>query len=303
MPFERASRRFGPEAAGAGLRPLMLILATCGVGAIVAETSRHVAPAWAIMWAEAVLVFFVFKCITWRPGLTARAHDRIGYLLAWVGMDPEAFLRRVLRPDRFARQRAIRAALNLLIGSMLIVAIAPAFARNDLFTGAWIAMIGFIVANHCGLLALLALGWRAAGRDVKPIMDRPLAARSVGDFWSGRWNSAFTDAMRRCVLVPVARRWNATAGLLAVFLVSGLLHELLISVPADAGYGIPTAYFALQACAIGFERSRRGRRLLSTPAVRRAFAWLIVAGPAVWLFSPWFVARVVLPFMTAIGTL
>ena len=44
---------------------------------------------------------------------------------------------------------------------------------------------------------------------------------------------------------PLVRRAGRRAALAASFLGSGLLHELAISVPVRAGYGLPTAYFAL----------------------------------------------------------
>jgi hypothetical protein len=83
-----------------------------------------------------------------------------------------------------------------------------------------------------------------------------------------------------------------------VYLVSGAVHETVISVPAGAGFGLPTAYFLLQGLATLFERSLPGRRLGLGRGVRgRIFAVATVAAPAFWLFHPAFVQNVFLPML------
>ena len=83
---------------------------------------------------------------------------------------------------------------------------------------------------------------------------------------------------------------------------SGLIHELVITVPAGGGYGLPTGYFLLQGLGAATERSRRGRRL-GLGAGRRGwlFTALVVGAPAYFLFPPPFVRNVILPMLSAIG--
>ena len=100
----------------------------------------------------------------------------------------------------------------------------------------------------------------------------------------------------------VASRLNLPAACLAAFLVSGLIHDLVISVPAGGGYGLPTAYFMVQGFAVLFEHSRTGRRMGLRGGWRGWVCTVIVtAGPAFWLFHPPFVRNVILPMLTAIG--
>jgi hypothetical protein len=80
-----------------------------------------------------------------------------------------------------------------------------------------------------------------------------------------------------------------------------LVHELVISVPARAGYGLPTGYFLLQGIGVLLERSSVGRALRLRGGFSGWFsAAVITSCPAFWLFHPAFVTRVVLPFMEAI---
>ena len=92
------------------------------------------------------------------------------------------------------------------------------------------------------------------------------------------------------------------AATVAVFIVSGLVHELVITLPAHGGYGLPTFYFLLQAVGLVAERSAIGRRLgLGQGARGWMFATVTAAAPAVLLFPPPFVHRVVVPMLGAIG--
>jgi hypothetical protein len=163
-------------------------------------------------------------------------------------------------------------------------------------------MLGIILFLHFGVFELLALLWQKAGLNAKPVMRQPLFATSLADFWSTRWNTAFNALAHDLAFRPLKRKLGIRRTTLAVFLISGLIHELVISLPARAGFGFPTAYFLLQGAAILVERSPLGRRI----GLGRGFrGWLFMAlcagGPAFWLFHPPFVINVILPMLDGIG--
>jgi hypothetical protein len=86
------------------------------------------------------------------------------------------------------------------------------------------------------------------------------------------------------------------------FLVSGLLHDFVISVPARGGYGLPTLYFLLQGAGVLFEHTKFARHCGLGHGIRGwLFTLLVTAGPAFWLFHPPFIHRVILPMLHAIG--
>ncbi len=165
-------------------------------------------------------------------------------------------------------------------------------------------MVGMVLVLHFGFFHLLSVGWRALRVDAPPIMHAPLRSTSVSEFWGQRWNAAFNDLALRLVFRPAARRWGMAGATLLAFLVSGLVHELVISLPAATGYGLPSAYFLGQGLGVLTERSSAGKWLGLRAGVRGwMFTMIVVAGPAYWLFHPPFVRQVILPFMQAIGAL
>jgi hypothetical protein len=164
----------------------------------------------------------------------------------------------------------------------------------------WAGMVGIVLMLHFGLFHLLSCVWRTVGVDARPIMNRPLASTSVSAFWGRRWNAGFHDFAYPFVYQPLKRRMGPRAAIIAGFLFSGLVHEIVISVPAGAGYGLPTLFFGIQASALLFERSKCGKALgLGTGWRGWLFTMTVLALPAYGLFHPPFVRTVVVPFMRA----
>jgi D-alanyl-lipoteichoic acid acyltransferase DltB (MBOAT superfamily) len=155
---------------------------------------------------------------------------------------------------------------------------------------------------HFGSIHLLSCFWRSMGIEARPLMDWPIAATSVSDFWGRRWNTAFRDLAHQFVFRPLVRRWGGTWALAASFVFSAFVHELAISVPAQGGYGWPTLYFMLQGAAVFLERSRLGKAMRLGGGWRGwLFAAAMILGPAYWLFHPPFIHAVIVPFLHAIG--
>lgn len=163
-------------------------------------------------------------------------------------------------------------------------------------------MAGMIFMLHFGSFHLLALMWRRFGINARPLMRAPVLSASLTDFWGRRWNSAFNQLVHDLVFHPLHRRIGVAGATMAGFLASGLVHELVISIPAGAGYGLPTAYFLLQGIGVLFERSDFGRRIgLRRGVAGRCFALTLTAAPAFYLFHPPFIKNVILPMLHAIG--
>ena len=249
---------------------------------------------WVWMWLLALALWLGFKLLalatTARNGWPRGGLGWLGYAL-WPGMDAAAFAGRC-RP-RIYRQAgwkcALFAGLRFAAGGWLVFRLAERLA-NPVAVG-WCGMVGMVLMLHFGVFDWLALFWRRMGFDVERIMDAPWRARSLADFWGSRWNRAFSHVANRALFRPMTRRFGLAPGTLAGFALSGVAHELVISVPANAGYGLPTMYFLLQGTGVLLERwlgwrgDWRGRLLMV----------VTLTGPAFWLFHPAFMSGVVEP--------
>ena len=193
------------------------------------------------------------------------------------------------------------AAKTLAGAALILVAARRAFNLPPLLTG-WLGMIGVVLFLHFGSFHLLALAWQRAGVNAQPVMRSPFLATSLAEFWSARWNTAFHVLAQDLAFRPLARRCGRTGATIGVFLISGLVHEAVISLPARGGFGLPTAYFIFQALGVLAERARWGRRLGLGRSFRGwLFALICAAGPSFWLFHPPFIHQVILPMLQAIG--
>ena len=271
---------------------------------LLALVTRGRVPDWAFMWTMAAALYASCKWLTYRHAderAQARVWRRVAYLVAWPGMDATAFLND--RPGEVGRALEwLSAVAKTTLGLVLLWAVAPLFlGRHDWLAG-WIGMAGVVFVLHFGLFHLLSLAWRQAGVDAKPIMRNPLRSASLAEFWGRRWNIAFHELAVRFTFTPLRQVLGLRAATVAVFLASGLVHELVITLPARDGYGLPTLYFLLQAVGLVTERSAIGRQLGLGHGVRGwTFAAVTAAAPAVLLFPPPFIHRVVVPMLGAIS--
>jgi predicted DCC family thiol-disulfide oxidoreductase YuxK len=273
---------------------------------VVAMLAASWMPRWGFMWAMAFALYAGCKWLTYREarvrGVTSDRLRALGYLLAWPGMDAEAFLSGTNRPAQPHPSEWIAAALKTLLGATLIWVVArTAVPVNPLLAG-WVGMVGLIFVLHFGTFHLLSLGWRGIGVNAMPVMQNPLRSNSLAEFWGRRWNTAFHELATRFTFRPLRPIVGPASATLLVFLVSGLIHELVISIPGHGGYGLPTAYFVLQGLGVAGERTRLGRRVGLGHAWRGwLFTVVVAAAPAFWLFPPLFVRNVILPMLAFIG--
>lgn len=263
-------------------------------------------PAWLYMWTLAIALFAGVKWITIVPRL-GELKSRRGrlalYVFAWPGLDAAAFCgeAKVQAP---ARREWMAAAIKMGLGLCLIYTASPSLIEHYPLAAGWMGMIGLALLLHFGLFHALSNLLREVGVNAKPLMRAPAAAASLRSFWGERWNTGFSDLIGRNLLIPLTRRFGGVPALLIVFVLSGFLHELVITVPARGGYGLPTIYFTLQALGILAERSRTGRRLGLGNGWR---GWLFMAGvaglPLGLLFPPVFVRNVILPMLHGLGAI
>lgn len=209
------------------------------------------------------------------------------FALLWFGMDPGTFVKR-----RTGLDWKGDVGIGLLL--MLLGTLGAWFVWAMQWRHILLMFLPMSIGFHFGALRVLKGTLRAAGFPVRTLFPNLLEARGIGDFWSKRWNVGYSQMMQRLVGRPVQNRFGEGAGVMAVFLGSGLLHELAITLPVRAGFGLPTLYFAAHGLLTLFER-KLGRPIGKIPAL------LAVVLPLGLLFPPAFQKEVIARCLEVFG--
>jgi len=259
------------------------------------------------MWILSFAIYFSLKWLTWWRARSRIAHPAWrspAYLLAWPGMDADAFLDAKEHVPPPGSSAWLWATFETTLGAILLWMVARSVPQGQLLLRGWVGMIGLILLLHFGTFQMIALLWQSFGVKAEPIMSEPLSSASLGEFWGKRWNLGFRQLAHELVFRRLYRSLGANMAGFLVFLLSGLIHDFVISVPARGGYGLPTLYFLLQGAGVTIERSHFGRRFGLGHGVRGwCFMAMFLTVPVFGLFHTWFVLRVILPFMRAIQAL
>jgi alginate O-acetyltransferase complex protein AlgI len=195
----------------------------------------------------------------------------------------------VFGPPKRRWAELIKQGLNNLSAGVLFILLAWISSANIGAASSsirlWIVTLlllpGLSLLMHYGLFNILAGFWRGVGAETHALFRNPLKSTSLSEFWGRRWNLAFSEMTALVVFRPLRNVVGPRTATMAVFLFSGLLHELAISVPVQAGYGLPFLYFLLHAFAMQIEHdlAKRGHRIDAVPW--RGRLWTIA-----WLFIP-----------------
>ncbi len=217
----------------------------------------------------------------------------------WLGMRPRPFLGTSERSDRSGAMALMRRGLvHAFVGAALVVSARGAWqaTRSHLLSSA-LLLPGLSLLVHFGLCNVLAGAWRCRGVATDALFRAPLRSESLAEFWSKRWNLAFSEMTAIAVYRPLAERFGRTPALIAGFLVSGVLHEMAISVPVRAGLGLPMLYFALHGALVLVERAlaAAGRPVRGWAGRAWAMFWLVAPLPL--LFHRAFLAGVIWPLI------
>lgn len=172
------------------------------------------------------------------------------YCTIWPGMD--------LTPFATTEPSCEIAWLRRGVGGMALGAAVLAGAvvldTGDAL-GGWLTVGGLLLLVHFGWADVLSYFMRQRGFPVRRLFRPPEKATSLNDFWTRRWNRAFVE-MDQILFMPALRR--STGGLAPVLMLagSGVIHELALSYPAGAGWGLPMLYFVAHGGAMQIERTR-----------------------------------------------
>ncbi|XP_013663174.2 acyl-CoA--sterol O-acyltransferase 1-like [Brassica napus] len=150
------------------------------------------------------------------------------------------------------------------------------------------------------ILAATATMVRAmSGLELELQFNKPYLATSLQDFWGRRWNLAVTGILRPTVYEPMIQlfsvldpNWSRVLAVLATFVVSGLMHELIFFYMGGLMPDWKVMWFFLvhglcTTVEIAVKKKVNGRWRLPTGVGRvLTFGFVMVTG--LWLFLPVF---------------
>ncbi|KNA19370.1 hypothetical protein SOVF_062260 [Spinacia oleracea] len=150
-----------------------------------------------------------------------------------------------------------------------------------------------IAFGVCDLLVVYTLGL-----ELEPPSDEPYLSTSLQDFWGRRWNRMVSDALRHTVYEPVRstvvklvdHMWAQLTGVMATFVVSGLMHELVYyyATRASPTWEV-TWFFVLHGVCVGLEMAVKrglGQKWSLHWAISGPLTVGFVMGTGFWLFFP-----------------
>ena len=216
------------------------------------------------------------------------------FMTIWPGMDP-APLHERKTADPMAWRVILHGFVWIVNGLFLMVGLAWNASRLDKEMLGWAGVFAFLMMIHLGFCNVLAGFLRFKGWHVHRLFDQPFQSKSLGDFWGRRWNLAFVE-MDRILFIKPLRRWFGLRGaILGVFLISGFLHEMALSYPVQAGWGMPLSYFTLHGLLVLLEA--HFFKMTRWPGVfARLWTWFWVIIPLPLLFHTPFRDGLIVPF-------
>jgi len=182
----------------------------------------------------------------------------------------------------------------MIVGSGLLGGVAIATSYLSVGWIGWLGIAALLMTIHLGYASVLTAGLRFCGWKVGLLFDEPFRSKSLTDFWSHRWNLAFVEMDRILFLKPLIRWFGRTGAILGVFVISGLLHEMAVSYPVQAGWGGPLLYFTLQGLLVLFESKAVHFQQWSF-VFRRIWTWFWILAPLPLLFHAPFRNGLIVP--------
>ncbi|ERN10619.1 hypothetical protein AMTRI_Chr10g227450 [Amborella trichopoda] len=201
-----------------------------------------------------------------------------------------------------------KTVLNLAIKTSLLILIIFLYNYKHFYTSTTLLIL---YCFHIFLALEVVLGsWAVmakliVGSQLEPQFNKPYLSSSLKEFWGQRWNLIVTNMLRPTVYEPVLNLWGVSAragrpplgarvaALMATFVVSGLMHELMFyyMTGGQRPSWEVTLFFILHGLLTGIEVAI-GRRIGESayprfPKVVRVPLTLgIVISTGSWLFFP-----------------
>lgn len=226
----------------------------------------------------------------------------LAFAVGWAGMRAQPFEKLGAAPLPNAWYM-VRFGISRVIGGGLIILLARYLTtlpldRSIIHVAVSVLLLtGFSLILHFGMLGISAGMWRFSGVNTYFLFRAPAKATSLTEFWSKRWNIAFSEMTSLTIFRPLKNKIGAPVALMLAFMFSGLLHELALSVPVNSGYGLPMLYFIIQGALVLLEKALNYNKVMFLRHKALAHIWTLfwVIAPSPLLFHAKFIKEIVWP--------
>lgn len=225
------------------------------------------------------------------------------FTLGWFGMRPAPFEK--LRSSSLPSARILwKGILRGVIGVFLLylsLLLQNHSQVHKIFLSQLLLLAGLSLILHFGILNLCTAFWRSQGANVSELFQAPYKSKSLKEFWGKRWNIAFSEMTALIAYRPLKSKAGIEKALVISFLLSGLLHEVAISLPVRTGFGLPMTYFVIQVFAMHLEaHSAFLQKLLQRKWLAHAWVMALLIVPMPLLFHREFIEQVLIPLRTVV---
>ncbi|KAI3709198.1 hypothetical protein L2E82_38957 [Cichorium intybus] len=142
------------------------------------------------------------------------------------------------RSEVGASRKGTKSPINYSVKFMVFVLLLKVYEYKDHFHPLMkmaLFCVHIYVVLDVGLALVAYLARAIFGFDLEPQFDEPYLATSLQDFWGKRWNLMVTGILHPTVYLPVrsfsgrflSRELASLPAVIATFIVSGLMHELI----------------------------------------------------------------------------
>lgn len=267
----------------------------------------------AISWHQApfvrMLVIVVLQLLSRKiivyveSGFKLNPIQWIAFCLGWFGMRPALF-EKFPGPSLPFTKILLKGVSRILVGILLLyfsMIIELRFQPEDYFIAQLFLLAGISLMLHFGILNIVTALWGSLGVNVTELFQAPYKSTSLKEFWGKRWNRAFSEMTALIAYRPLKNKLGAETSLILSFLLSGLLHEVAISLPVMKGFGLPMLYFVIHAIAMQLEtRSIFVQKLLKQKWFEHVWVLSLLIIPMPLLFHRIFVEQVLVPLRSVV---
>lgn len=223
------------------------------------------------------------------------------FAFGYFGMRPALFEN--LPSKSILSSQLLLKGLSRIVAGLILLYLSRAnedYLRQIFFLPELLLLIGLSLILHFGILNLATAFWQFFGVSAKELFRAPYKSKSLKEFWGRRWNMAFSEMTSIAAYTPLKKRLGNNAAVFISFLLSGLLHEIAITLPTKSYYGFPMCYFLIHGILMQLESKPVIRKITEHRILSHVWAlcWLVIPMPL--LFNYDFVTQVLQPLRESI---